>query len=273
MYINKILAPEITGSTSSELSLEHIGLFESQGDFKWEQVASVSCLHCIHEGEGAFLTGGCEYKTLPGDIFLFTPNVHYEYFDSMLSPWKYTYLTFSSDQQGFMSLPHHHSDSPLIRLGLAHPLWDELHLLEKDYRKDRISRFTANRWAWRILEILDMNEQNVSNVCLGQKIMTFIDGHYHKYPTVRECESHFKLDRSTLFRHFKNFSGKSVKQYIEDKRFERVLKLLEVSPHNLQEIAITAGFDDPLYFSRAFKKRFGLSPSMYRQKSRKSLLH
>jgi AraC-like DNA-binding protein len=39
--------------------------------------------------------------------------------------------------------------------------------------------------------------------------------------------------------------------------------LLTESRSNISDIALETGFTDPKYFSRCFKKHFGLSPSEY----------
>ena len=40
---------------------------------------------------------------------------------------------------------------------------------------------------------------------------------------------------------------------------------------SVEKIAAASGYDDPLYFSRAFKKQEGMSPSEYRKNKRSTL--
>jgi AraC-like DNA-binding protein len=42
-------------------------------------------------------------------------------------------------------------------------------------------------------------------------------------------------------------------------------RMLLVSDERISSIAYTLGFDDPNYFARKFKERFGVSPQIYRQ--------
>ena len=41
--------------------------------------------------------------------------------------------------------------------------------------------------------------------------------------------------------------------------------LLENTEYNIGEIAEIVGYDNPLYFSRVFKKEYGVSPAQYRK--------
>ena len=73
---------------------------------------------------------------------------------------------------------------------------------------------------------------------------------------------------STVSRLFKKITGRSFKQYQTAHRMELAAHQLRDQPnHPVTEIAHAVGCDDPLYFSRIFKKFHGLSPSEYRQKS------
>ncbi len=70
---------------------------------------------------------------------------------------------------------------------------------------------------------------------------------------------------STVTRLFKKVTGKGFKQYQVNYRLEKAASRLRSMPnHPVAEIALSVGYDDPLYFSRVFKKRFGCSPSEYR---------
>jgi len=47
----------------------------------------------------------------------------------------------------------------------------------------------------------------------------------------------------------------------------RAKQLLKSTREPVQFIAYSVGFSDPLYFSKAFKKYFGFSPSSFREQS------
>lgn len=69
---------------------------------------------------------------------------------------------------------------------------------------------------------------------------------------------------STLF---KDLFGITFHDYLIAERLERAKILLLSTGLKNYEVAEQVGFEDPNYFSTAFKKRFGLSPSKYRAKA------
>ncbi|MEN7972483.1 MAG: PocR ligand-binding domain-containing protein [Verrucomicrobiota bacterium] len=73
---------------------------------------------------------------------------------------------------------------------------------------------------------------------------------------------------STVSRLFRKVTGRSFKQYQVCHRLELATRLLQSKPNwPIAEIARTVGYDDPLYFSRAFHRKFNCSPSEYRTRS------
>ena len=65
---------------------------------------------------------------------------------------------------------------------------------------------------------------------------------------------------------FKNHTGKTPIEYITKIRIDEATYLLCNSLLSISEIASVVGYDDPLYFSRIYKKATGFSPSNYRTK-------
>ena len=54
-------------------------------------------------------------------------------------------------------------------------------------------------------------------------------------------------------------------QYLLSIRINNAAVLLETTDYNINEISTIVGYDNPLYFSRLFRKQKGLSPSDYRK--------
>jgi AraC-like DNA-binding protein len=70
---------------------------------------------------------------------------------------------------------------------------------------------------------------------------------------------------SSVSRIFKKITGRSFKQYQVWFRLERASEMLKSMPNRpIVEIAQECGFSDPLYFSRAFRKYYGDSPTDHR---------
>lgn len=69
---------------------------------------------------------------------------------------------------------------------------------------------------------------------------------------------------------FKKETGKTVSEYIKDKRIEHAMYLLDTTHLQIQTIALHCGIMDVQYFSKVFKKKIGKTPKEYRENARKS---
>jgi transcriptional regulator GlxA family with amidase domain len=64
---------------------------------------------------------------------------------------------------------------------------------------------------------------------------------------------------------FRELTGDSPKNYLMRLRIHRATQLLDTTSDSITEVARTVGYDDPLYFSRAFRRLHEVSPSGYRE--------
>jgi AraC family transcriptional regulator, transcriptional activator of pobA len=76
------------------------------------------------------------------------------------------------------------------------------------------------------------------------------------------------VPQAALSRALVHVTGRTTKELITDRRMLEAARLLRFSEMGVGEIAHRAGYGDQLYFSRAFKRRFGEAPSAYRERVR-----
>lgn len=72
------------------------------------------------------------------------------------------------------------------------------------------------------------------------------------------------VSENYLLRCVTRSSGRSPKDWIIDVRLMQARKLLRTTDASVAEIAMQTGFDDPSYFGRLFRRRFGMSPRAFR---------
>ncbi|HET7615471.1 MAG TPA: response regulator [Bacillales bacterium] len=104
--------------------------------------------------------------------------------------------------------------------------------------------------------------ENTNN--LLQEARTYLDEHYREAVTLEETAEHVRLSPYYFSKLFKEQNGATFIEYLTELRMNRAKELLRTTRLSLKEICFEAGYRNPNYFSRVFKKRTGFSPSRYR---------
>jgi hypothetical protein len=130
---------------------------------------------------------------------------------------------------------------------------DQLILLRK-----RISQaFGKNKFS----QILDSKDRTPETKFL-QKLIQIIQGNIDN-PNLgsRHVAQKMSLSESQIYRKLKAITGKSTAVFIRSVRLEKAKDLIQTTDKPISEIAYEVGFNDPSWFSRAFKEEFGHTPS------------
>lgn len=77
----------------------------------------------------------------------------------------------------------------------------------------------------------------------------------------RHLARKLNLSESQIYRKLKAVTGKSTAIFIRSVRLQRAKELIQTTGKTISEIAYDVGFNDPSWFSRAFREEFGYAPS------------
>ena len=97
------------------------------------------------------------------------------------------------------------------------------------------------------------------------KATLYFTEHYNRNICIEEYAKKHHMSTSWFIRNFKQYTGITPMQYILSIRIYNAEILLQNEHYNITEISNIIGYDNPLYFSRIFKKTKGISPSEYRK--------
>lgn len=98
-------------------------------------------------------------------------------------------------------------------------------------------------------------------------IIEYMNMNYEKKLTVSTLAEMAGYSVSRFLHLFSETIGKPPMRYLRDIRLANACELLDTSGYPVSEVADLCGFNDPLYFSRVFADKYGLSPSVYRNRA------
>ena len=76
------------------------------------------------------------------------------------------------------------------------------------------------------------------------------------------------VSRSVFFKKLKSLTGLAPVEFIKEMRVKRAAQLIETGEFNMTQISYMVGINDPRYFSKCFKQRFGMTPTEYKDRSK-----
>lgn len=81
--------------------------------------------------------------------------------------------------------------------------------------------------------------------------------------TIDQFAQELGMGRTVFYQKLKSIIGLSPIDFVREMRIKRAMQLIESGEYNVSSIAYMTGFNDPKYFSKCFKKKYGVSPSEY----------
>ncbi|CAI6085526.1 Arabinose operon regulatory protein [Paenibacillus sp. JJ-100] len=229
-------------------------------------VRDVYALHYIIQGRGTLETGGQQFRLGAGESFILFPQKEIYYYPDPADPWEYVWIEFNGRDAGrFVDLTQLSVQHPVLPVAPErmepwfHLGWNAgaspSEVLRADARLHLLLSYYMEFYP------SEKQEDVRDDVWLAR---TYIEQNYWQSSlTVTEIVQAVNLERSYLFRKFKEATGESISAYITACRIRRACELLKSSRLSIQSIAYSVGYNDPLYFSRVFKRTTSHTPSAY----------
>lgn len=101
-----------------------------------------------------------------------------------------------------------------------------------------------------------------------ERVRLALDDRYSERLTLHELAHIAGMSRTYLCRTFRNYTGRTVFEYLLDRRLEAAMMGLRESDDKISTVASESGFSDLGYFNRKFRERFGMTPGEYRGATR-----
>ena len=94
-----------------------------------------------------------------------------------------------------------------------------------------------------------------------KEVIEYINTHFSEKISLDSIAKQIHLSKYHFARIFHDCTGSTVTDQINIRRCEEAKNLIATSETSISEIATICGFDNASYFSKVFKKHFGIKPS------------
>lgn len=226
-------------------------------------------IHYVVSGRGSYGCGSRTFVLQAGQVFLVRPEETVWYRADEAEPWEYYWVGFSGPaaallvaQTGFTRA------EPVLHPVAGERLRQALLDIYKARGTDYPSAVRMAGYLQAALGLLmehGLGETQKSLAQYARQGADYMQQNYSRPLGVEETARQTGVSRSCLYRAFQMEFGCSPSVYLTRYRIQRACQLLRHSDLPVGAVAASVGFEDRLYFSRAFRRETGLSPTEYRE--------
>ncbi|WP_322904631.1 AraC family transcriptional regulator [Paenibacillus campi] len=234
--------------------------------------------HYVAEGRGQFITEDRTYKLSSGDSFLIHPGQLVSYVSDQQQPWHYHWVAFAGEQADeLVQQAGFRADASVARrsqqLGSSEIGTYLGAMLQAFYTQKDSSDLAALGYLHLIMAAA--SEQLTQQAALPgaesvtrrtvKQMIHYMSSQYAHPVSIEHMCSSIGYNRAYMSRIFKKETGMTPVTYLLKLRIDKARQLLRERPElSTQQIAASVGLTDALYFSKQFRRFYGVSPSQYR---------
>jgi len=229
-------------------------------------------IYCT-KGAGWCELSGSYHPVKPGELLVVPPETGHVYGADEQQPWSiYWFHAKGSLLRAFLGELDISAESPVVRIGddpQLLVLFEEL-LDVVAHGYTTLQLLYASQTLAHLIAAMIRDHRNLRQEGPGtqQKIahtIAYMKQHLNQSLQLDMLAALANLSRSRYVDLFKRQTGYAPIDYFIRLRMHRACQLLDTTGTSIKEVAISLGYEDPLYFSRVFRSVNEVSPAKYRQ--------
>jgi AraC-like DNA-binding protein len=117
---------------------------------------------------------------------------------------------------------------------------------------------------------VDNEEQNISlrDRKFMDKLLVIVEENMSNSElVVEDLARELAMGRSVFFKKIKSLTGLAPIEFIRELRMKKAAQLILTDEYNMIEVSDMVGINDSRYFSKCFKKIYGMTPSEYKEQN------
>ena len=251
------------------LSVYNVGRQQCTPGYKWGPgIRDHYLIHYITGGKGVYTVGDRARSISAGDVFIVFPGMEISYQADQEDPWSYEWVGFNgSDARALLNASDFAPDRLVMeKISYGDRLHRSLCAVYDSYGSEFYNMVAMTGHLYGLLALLAEKAEYTDPVRdrdaeIVRRAIAFIDSRYSYTISIEDVAHFVGVSRSTLFRMFIRYLEVSPKEYLERYRIRKASALLRTTDLTVGSIATSVGYDNGLYFSKAFRKMTGKSPT------------
>ena len=225
----------------------------------------VNIIYLVTKGEGTLKSDGRVFSLKTGCIFFTFSGCFFEI--EAGDDFEYMYISFMGDGVQNVFEP--------LGINQKNPVFYDFDYV-RDFWLESIRRINPNNAGLvsesvllYTLSFINKGEQQNSykdEEGLSHTIVEYVNTHYTDTEiSLKQLAGIFLYSQKYVSFLFKKLTNVGFSDYLNHLRIQHALSLINNNVTSVTQISEMSGYSDPLYFSKVFKKKMGISPTVYIQ--------
>ncbi len=227
-------------------------------------------IHYIQQGKVVFEENQKQHIVEEGDIFIIYPDTLSNYYSADVNRQvEFCWIGFmGKNVEDYLEYVGITRENPVVQItntDFEDTVLKLVQLFEKSHNPSEIQLNSQLLKCFYSIEksVKPIVKERVNYV---DTILTYIDDNYMKNITSADIADFVKLNRSYLFKLFKQQTGFSVSQYLIKYRINKACEFFREYDFTVSKVAQMVGIEDIYYFSKLFKRFKGIPPGEYKKR-------
>lgn len=283
MFRHEGAKPKIVAISPDEFLFRLRDLECIKGDGNWrigQQLAASHALFVVEKGRGRLMLGKDEYRLHQGAVYICPPGGTYgaEADDpGELKIFLFKFDVFRATDQGCERVQSMEREDSFPLKGAITPDDQLVSLCEEVFRHwhsgDGLERFRSQlifqELLYRAMKSRSLRSGESQTALEAAK--NYMERYFNENLTIEQLARIAKISPKYFVDLFKKTYGISAIDYLTELRLNKAKELMAQPNARLRDIAHQVGYHDEFYFSRKFKKKVGIAPTVYMKRRRRKI--
>lgn len=265
----------ILPSENSQINLLQVGWDKCSPGYTYSNFRDMYIVHIVKSGYGVFETNGQRYNIKPNDAYIVRPNSLAIQTADLKEPWEFSFFAFNGEFAEYLV------DKTIFKE-------NSVTTLENNDICDLVSKYAVklnenSRYEMRNLECLfellsyfendykvfsSVNQDDDPYYKYIYTVKKYISLNFSKPIKIADIANQLNINRSHLYRVFKEYTGKSLEEYLISVRLNEARRLLDDTDFSTSVISTMVGYAQYSSFFKMFKNYIGMTPLEYKNRKK-----
>ena len=275
-YAQNFFCTILSAVEKNHINLLQVGWDRCAPRYTYTNFRDMYIIHFVKSGHGVFETNGKKYYINPNDAYIVRPNTLAVQTADEKDPWEFCFFAFNGDLAEYYVEKTAFKDNTVSVTIENEKIWQTMYDIAIELNNNSSSEMHNIECLYKMLSFFEVADSSLEGELEDYKLYhkyvyatkRYISFNFSKQLKISDIAKQLNINRSYLYRIFKESTGKSMEEYIVSTRINEARRLLDDTDLPISAISELVGYAYSSTFFKMFKTITGFTQQEYRNKNK-----